>query len=256
MAQERVIRFTVRRLATLVAALAAGGDKGIPAYAPGQPPQLGSDRAPESTKFSGALQGVVAWADAAGDAGVNSASALPAYSPTQALFAAGLLREHDGLLQVYVHVDGEIDDGLRDALTNAGATLEIESDEQGIVQISVPYAALGSLADIDGVRAITEPSYGVVNVGGNLTEGDALLSYDDLRAVQGVNGTGATVGMISDDIGGLQTAVASGDLPATSEVRDGEGVLTATTGGVISTSFRFNGDLEAGLGASSVCRAV
>ncbi|MDA0799256.1 MAG: hypothetical protein O2826_07060 [Chloroflexi bacterium] len=163
------------------------------------------------------------------------------------MFAVGLLRETSlGMLQVYIYVDGEINDGLRTALVALGADIEMESDEQGIVQASVPYGVLEALTTVSGVRLVTEPSYGVVNAGANLTEGDAALNFDDLRAIQGVDGTGVTVGVISDGIAGLQTAVASGYLPATSETRGS--VLTATAGGVIAQSFRVDGDLEAGLG--------
>ncbi len=133
--------------------------------------------------------------------------------------------------------------GLRTALEALGAEIEMESDEQEIVQASVPYGVLEALSNVNGVRLITEPSYGVVNVGTNLTEGDAILNYDDVRSLQGVDGTGVTVGVISTGIFGLADAVAAGDLPATTETRTG-GILTATSGGVIATSFRADGDLE------------
>jgi hypothetical protein len=154
-------------------------------------------------------------------------------SSVSALFAAGLLQATGDKLQLYVYT-GEIDDALRDAILALGALIEIESSELGIVQIGVPFESIAALGDIAGVTRVTEPSYGVANAGANLTEGDAILSFDALRAAQGIDG--------------LQTAIDSGDLPATAFVFDG-GTLTSTSGGVISTSFRADGDLEAGLGS-------
>ena len=178
-----------------------------------------------------------------GDGGSVDALTEPG-SGVSALVTAGLLRVSDGKLQLYVHADA-IDQALRDGLAALGAVVERESLELGIVQASVPFVSLAGLADLPGLRAVTEPSYGVLNVGANLTEGDAILDFDALRSAQGVDGTGVTVGVISDGIAGLQTAVSSGDLPATGESRSG-GVLTSTSGGVIATSFRADGDLEAG----------
>ena len=53
--------------------------------------------------------------------------------------------------------------------------------------------------------------------------------------------------MISDGIFGLADAIALGDLPPTGLNRDGAGRLISTTGGVEASSFRADGDLEAGL---------
>ena len=96
----------------------------------------------------------------------------------------------------------------------------------------------------------TLPDYGHVNFGSKLTEGDALLGLDDLRASLGVSGSGITLGVISDGILGLAGAIVSGDLPATNLNRDGGGKLVSTTGGIIATSFRADGDLEGGLGGA------
>ena len=58
------------------------------------------------------------------------------------------------------------------------------------------------------------------------------------------------MGVISDGIAGLQSAVSSGDLPPTTLSRDGTGKLMSTSGGIIATSFRGDGDLETGLNGS------
>ncbi len=216
--------------ASVVPAVAADGGSSVTPKAP--------------SKFSSAIESVIdAEVPAVPGDGITNGVGSD-YDNASAWFAAGLLREtQPGWLQVYIHVDGEITAGLRTALTNLGVDIEMESGEQGIVQASVPYGVLQALSAVDGVRVVTEPSYGVFNAGTSLTEGDAIMNFDDLRAAQGVDGTGVTVGVISDGIAGLQTAVASGDLPATSETRS-SGVLTATSGGVIAQSFRSDGNLE------------
>ena len=78
-----------------------------------------------------------------------------------------------------------------------------------------------------------------------------MLDFDDLRAQLAVTGAGVTVGVISDGIFGLADAIASGDLPATTLTRDGANKLVSTTGGIISTSLRADGDLEGGLGGAA-----
>ncbi|MBM3946722.1 MAG: hypothetical protein FJ315_04905, partial [SAR202 cluster bacterium] len=136
----------------------------------------------------------------------------------------------------------------RAALAALGVVIEREDPQRSLVQASVPARALAALAARDYVAAVTEPEYGVAHTGSRNTQGDAILSFNSLRSRFFVNGSGVTVGVISDGIAGLATAIASGDLPATTFNRDGTGKLTSTTGGVIAQSFRADGDLEAGLG--------
>ncbi|MCH8847342.1 MAG: S8 family serine peptidase, partial [Chloroflexi bacterium] len=181
----------------------------------------------------------------AAPAGYAAALAEPS-SPSAAYLTAGIVRITGDGVQTYIHV-AAIDDALRAALTSLGVVIERESEDGSTVQAHVPLGVLAQVADLAGVRSVTPPVYGFVNAGSALTAGDSILSFDDLRAAQGVDGTGVTVGVISDGIAGLLSAVGSGDLPATSETRDGGGKLTATSDGVISTSFRADGDLEAGL---------
>ena len=200
-----------------------------------------------TSKLSAPLQSVASSQRAPAQATVNSAAT--SYDQMEAWFASGILRERDGRLQVYVHTDGP-NNGLKAAIESLGGSIEMESENKGIIQASVPMGVLEALSHLEGVARVTEPSYGVVNIGSNLTQGDSIMDFNDLRSLQGLDGSGVTVGVISDGIAGLAAAVASGDLPATSESRPG-GVLTSTSGGVISSSFRADGDLEAGLGASS-----
>ena len=124
-----------------------------------------------------------------------------------AYFDTGLLRlDGRGRLQVYVRVES-VTQGVRDALAGMGAVVEREDEAGRIVQASVPLGALDALADLDFVESVTPPNYGRTNVGSKLTQGDNLLDFDVTRAAQGIDGTGVTVGVISDGIAGLATAV-------------------------------------------------
>ena len=165
------------------------------------------------------------------------------------LVEAGVLRLDDqGRVQVYVHVPGA-DMYILDELQNLAVLVERWSESGTPLQAWVPVKALPALAELEYILAVTPPTYGHLDLGSTLTEGDALLGFDGLRASLGVIGSGVTVGVISDGIAGLADAIAAGDLPATTLSRVG-GTLVSTSGGVVATSFRPDGDLEAGLGPS------
>ena len=83
----------------------------------------------------------------------------------------------------------------------------------GRAQYRVPVTALGSLAELPGIRWLHTPTYAVSQTGSLLTEGDVPLGSAAVRADLGFDGTGIRVGIISDGIGGLADAQASGDAP-------------------------------------------
>ncbi len=118
----------------------------------------------------------------------------------------------------------------------------------GIVQARVPLATLERVAALPGVRYVSSPRLAVADTGGTVTEGDAILGADRVRDLYGVDGKGIRVGVISDGIYGLSTAMLQGELPQTSFFHTGT-KLTATTGGVTAVSYRADRDLEAGLGS-------
>ena len=170
--------------------------------------------------------------------------------PMDAYMTSGLL-QLDGLgrPQVYIRVSATNADVLS-GLESLGVIIERQDGSVTLIQARVPVKSLLQIGDLDYVMAVTLPDYGHVNFGSKLTEGDALLGLDDLRASLGVSGSGITLGVISDGILGLAGAIVSGDLPATNLNRDGGGKLVSTTGGIIATSFRADGDLEGGLGGA------
>ena len=203
-----------------------------------------------ASKLSGPLAVLVEVFASVSTATVDYAAAsADTDSPSGAYISSGIVRVTGTGVQTYIHV-ATLDDALRAALESLGVIIERESEDGTTVQAHVPLGVLPKVADLAGVLSVTPPVYGFSSVGSALTAGDAILGFDALRAAQGVDGSGVTVGVISDGIAGLSTAVGSGDLPATSETRV-SGKLTATSGGVIATSFRADGDLEAGLGGGT-----
>ncbi|UCC65461.1 MAG: S8 family serine peptidase, partial [Anaerolineae bacterium] len=84
----------------------------------------------------------------------------------------------------------------------------------------LPIEAIGDLDALDSLNSV-RPAYATTGVGLVDSQGDAAMNADDARATWGVDGTGATVGTLSDSydcapapITDAATDVANGDLPA------------------------------------------
>ncbi|MCH8161178.1 MAG: S8 family serine peptidase, partial [Chloroflexi bacterium] len=126
--------------------------------------------------------------------------------------AAGALRlTPAGEVQVYIAVN---DLAEIDALATLGVSIERVSEELGIVQAWVPVDALRELSGLPIVQSVRLPDYPHLNAGSIETEGDAVLKSDELRTALGVDGTGVTIGVISDGVAGLAASQGLGDLPA------------------------------------------
>ncbi len=79
----------------------------------------------------------------------------------------------------------------------------------------LPIAAVDKLAALKSLK-FARPAYATTNVGLATSQGDAAMRADDARASFGVDGTGVTVGTLSDSfdcLGSAAADVASGDLP-------------------------------------------
>ncbi|HEY3174706.1 MAG TPA: S8 family serine peptidase [Candidatus Polarisedimenticolia bacterium] len=176
---------------------------------------------------------------------------------------AGLLRvDPDDGIQVYIQVETTASSSLvagpaslAASLPGLGGSLQTQDAARGIVQARIPLESLEAAAALPGVRRIFLPDYATTDLGSKLTEGDAILRALQTRTQYGVDGSGVRIGVISDGIYGLATAIASGDLPPTSFVR-AAAKLVATSGGVTGRSFRADGDLEAGLNGGRGAEAV
>jgi hypothetical protein len=156
-----------------------------------------------------------AWIGAAG--GNVTVAAIEKAAPEElrgAIGAGGLRISDDGRVQVYVETSGDIDE-LSQRLASAGARVERSDANAGIVQAQVPIAALRAVARLPAVDHVRLPDYPVINAGNVMTEGDLVVNADVLRSsIAGLDGSGVTIGVISDGVAGLAQAQASSDLPA------------------------------------------
>jgi hypothetical protein len=168
-------------------------------------------------------------------------------------------------VQVYILMTAVTDETVGQ-LTDAGVTIEIRDAARRRVQAHLPVSRLTAVAQLAVVDSVRLPTYARARAGTNLTEGDAIVHADAVRAQYGVDGTGVRVGVVSDGIKGVFATgcttqcggvdggpIATGDLPAATAVRTAAGVLTQVSGGIVGRSFSANGDLEGLPPASPAC---
>jgi PKD repeat protein len=133
---------------------------------------------------------------------------------------AAAFRPSDAFL---VHAGGRV---LVDARANgSGDALLADLERLGltrgaragqVVSGFLPLAALGDAAALTSLRSIVASRAPIRNTGSITSQGDFALRADTARSLHGVDGTGVTVGVVSDSynaLGGAAADVASGDLP-------------------------------------------
>lgn len=124
------------------------------------------------------------------------------------------------LLQVYdrkVVIDAVASTDVNVLLSDLqGLGLEKGSTFGSYVSGLVPISALSSIANLDSLK-FARPAYALNNVGLTTSQADVAMRADVARSSFGVDGTGVTVGVLSDSfdyLGGAAADVASGDLPS------------------------------------------
>lgn len=144
------------------------------------------------------------------------------YHEYQAYEAAGAQGEFVGsnsLLQVYedyVLVDVAFDvqaDTMVDSLSAMGMVVTGTWDHVASGYLAID--AIDDLATVGGIHSAAGTA-AAVNVGSVTSQGDAAQFSDLARSDFGVDGTGITVGILSDSfdaLGGYSTDIATGDLP-------------------------------------------
>ena len=114
---------------------------------------------------------------------------------------------------VYVYID--LIEGASPAIIGRYANkVKNSDDELGITAAWVQVDKLqliAALPEVASVQTVLPPR---AMAGGAMTEGDALLKADQFRSLNGLDGSGIKIGIISDGVDHLATAVASGDLPS------------------------------------------
>jgi len=129
----------------------------------------------------------------------------------------GLVRVKDEKVVVDVVAAGEVDELVR------------QLQAQGMEQVAVygrmvsgrlPIAALENAAQLPALK-LARPAYAKAMAGAVTSQGDAAMLSEDARSAFGVDGTGVTIGTLSDSydcIGGAAGDVGSGDLPVAIQV--------------------------------------
>jgi subtilisin family serine protease len=161
------------------------------------------------------LTRAAARAGAAGAPVTGEAIGARASPALRGLLAAGRLRlSPAGDVQVYVAVD-KVTPELAVALEARGARIERAGAELGLVQAWVPIGWLDDIAGLPQVRSVRLPEYAVRSAGAVTTEGDAVVGAAALReAFPGLDGSGITIGVISDGVRGVRDSQATADLPS------------------------------------------
>ncbi len=146
-----------------------------------------------------------------------------------------LMVEQSGRVLVHVHLDGSGSMAqISSLLTSRGASIAAVDGNyrNGVIAAYVPLAIVDELASTTGVRSISLAHRGRTNAGKVTSQGAALLQTDRSNAA-GFDGTGVTVGILSDSFntssgfGVTDNAaddVLSGDLPNTTAIPGGEGL--------------------------------
>lgn len=127
-------------------------------------------------------------------------------------------------VQVYLHYRNDIPPRTEDLLA-LGASGILVSEPLQVVQAWVPADRLNAIASLPEISRITIPRYAVVKrmppqgalprTGSVDTQGDQILGAALYRTLTGFNGSGISVGVISDGDDHIASSISTGDLPAT-----------------------------------------
>ncbi len=128
------------------------------------------------------------------------------------------LENYDDAGRVGVTISATNPEALVAPLQAMGANVTGVDQADHMMDVFVPVDRLPNLASLSGdglltARAMGKPQAGTGSVD---SEGDSILETQRLRGVNGLTGTGETVGIMSDSfnvLGGYSQDVATGDLP-------------------------------------------
>ena len=135
-----------------------------------------------------------------------------------------LVKNDQGQYLVYIRVTDTSEENTG-ALEKSGASITHVDSRYRIVTAYVSLAHLQGLAGLSFVENITEVTRPMINQAGCpgavTSEGDGQLRADVARSTNSVDGSGVTVGVLSDSYAGVTTPtsanddILSGDLPGT-----------------------------------------
>jgi subtilisin family serine protease len=158
-------------------------------------------------KVSSSLRGLIARAALDGTDLVARDRDLSTYSDRLVEVRA------DGAAAVTVRVE-QLGAGERAVLDRLGYEITFASEEFRFLEGWLPLSRVEEVAMLEFVLAVGPTPRPETNSGRFNSEGDRILFADEARRRFGVSGRGVKVGVISDSVDGIDTARASGDLPA------------------------------------------
>ena len=122
---------------------------------------------------------------------------------------------------VLLDVRADVDDALRVRIEALGGRIVSSVPSRGALRVRLPIDAVETLASDPAVRRI-RPADLAFTRKIDTSEGDGAHFASAARAAFGVDGTGVTVGVLSDGVSSLASLIASGDLPAGVTVLPGQ----------------------------------
>jgi hypothetical protein len=125
--------------------------------------------------------------------------------------------------RVNVEISGNVSEDLIASINGAGGTILHVSTRFGAITASLPVANIEGIAGRSDVKQVRTGGHKHTNVGSLTTQGYISHSANTVVA-GGINGTGVTVGVLSDSALPTRVAalIASGDLPADTLVLPGQ----------------------------------
>lgn len=132
-------------------------------------------------------------------------------------------------------------DSMKQDLEAMGMNVVFVAPEQNLVIGYLPPEKIHDLPNLDHFSAVTPIPRPILRVGLATTQGDRLMLADSFRAAHGVDGTGVTVGVISDSVDrvdsnadgirGIRESQRTGDLPSRGVVVLQDGPVTSSDEG-------------------------
>lgn len=136
----------------------------------------------------------------------------------------GVRVKSDGTTTVDIRAD--VNEALVAKLQSMGATVLTKYPQYGTMRAQVSLSELDQLATLPQVRFIRPAELMMTNShdpgATNTSEADIAHRADLARTTYGVDGTGITIGVLSDGVNSLAARQASGDLPSTITVLPGQ----------------------------------
>ncbi|MGI5907152.1 MAG: InlB B-repeat-containing protein [Christensenellales bacterium] len=132
----------------------------------------------------------------------------------QGRLSQGKVTDDRGLMQTKAYVYIQLEPGADPGAVQGAVSKVVSRDEEhGLIAAWVKLSALEALAANAGVKTVQTVLPPVVNAGSVTSEGDSVLKAELARLHAKTDGTGVRVGVISDGVDNLASAVASKDLP-------------------------------------------